>query len=141
MLFHLQLTSYYLYVMLLLLCFSVFFFKQKTAYEMRISDWSSDVCSSDLIPCSSLLPRGVPRFFDERQVRFDQRRLSISSASRRLWLVTKISTSESRRPMSRKRLRTSRTEADGLARTHCQNLVDRERVGWGKYVAVRVSHE
>src|SRR3546814_678182 len=30
-----------------LLCF--FFFKQKTAYEMRISDWSSDVCSSDLI--------------------------------------------------------------------------------------------
>src|SRR3546814_2851458 len=28
-------------------CF-VFFFKQKTAYEMRISDWSSDVCSSDL---------------------------------------------------------------------------------------------
>src|SRR3546814_20110220 len=29
------------------MCF-VFFFKQKTAYEMRISDWSSDVCSSDL---------------------------------------------------------------------------------------------
>src|SRR3546814_7819508 len=28
--------------------FFVFFFKQKTAYEMRISDWSSDVCSSDL---------------------------------------------------------------------------------------------
>src|SRR3546814_16251835 len=30
--------------------FCVFFFKQKTAYEMRISDWSSDVCSSDLSP-------------------------------------------------------------------------------------------
>src|SRR3546814_1925936 len=30
------------------LSFSFFFFKQKTAYEMRISDWSSDVCSSDL---------------------------------------------------------------------------------------------
>src|SRR3546814_20068222 len=29
-----------------------FFFKQKTAYEMRISDWSSDVCSSDLPGCS-----------------------------------------------------------------------------------------
>src|SRR3546814_3707772 len=28
--------------------FFFFFFKQKTAYEMRISDWSSDVCSSDL---------------------------------------------------------------------------------------------
>src|SRR3546814_6622313 len=32
----------------LVLCVVFFFFKQKTAYEMRISDWSSDVCSSDL---------------------------------------------------------------------------------------------
>src|SRR3546814_3925141 len=32
----------------LVCCASFFFFKQKTAYEMRISDWSSDVCSSDL---------------------------------------------------------------------------------------------
>src|SRR3546814_9755894 len=31
-------------------CCLFFFFKQKTAYEMRISDWSSDVCSSDLRP-------------------------------------------------------------------------------------------
>src|SRR3546814_2785175 len=31
-----------------MLSFLIFFFKQKTAYEMRISDWSSDVCSSDL---------------------------------------------------------------------------------------------
>src|SRR3546814_19822447 len=30
-----------------------FFFTQKTAYEMRISDWSSDVCSSDLTPFAS----------------------------------------------------------------------------------------
>src|SRR3546814_9166243 len=30
-----------------------FFFKQKTAYEMRISDWSSDVCSSDLAPAKA----------------------------------------------------------------------------------------
>src|SRR3546814_3011329 len=33
----------------------VFFFKQKTAYEMRISDWSSDVCSSDLVRDAKLL--------------------------------------------------------------------------------------
>src|SRR3546814_8995250 len=33
---------------LFLFFFEFFFFKQKTAYEMRISDWSSDVCSSDL---------------------------------------------------------------------------------------------
>src|SRR3546814_7173831 len=32
-----------------------FFFKQKTAYDMRISDWSSDVCSSDL-SCDSISP-------------------------------------------------------------------------------------
>src|SRR3546814_10232183 len=31
------------------MCLFFFFFKQKTAYEMRISDWSSDVCSSDLV--------------------------------------------------------------------------------------------
>src|SRR3546814_1768246 len=36
-------------------CF-VFFFKQKTAYEMRISDWSSDVCSSDLLICDVSMP-------------------------------------------------------------------------------------
>src|SRR3546814_17956185 len=32
-----------------MMCVFVFFFKQKTAYELRISDWSSDVCSSDLL--------------------------------------------------------------------------------------------
>src|SRR3546814_8359833 len=35
--------------MIVLICLFFFFFKQKTAYEMRISDWSSDVCSSDLL--------------------------------------------------------------------------------------------
>src|SRR3546814_15449270 len=34
----------------------LFFFKQKTAYEMRISDWSSDVCSSDLSHASGCRP-------------------------------------------------------------------------------------
>src|SRR3546814_5859455 len=40
----------------------VFFFKQKTAYEMRISDWSSDVCSSDLTACieEAILDAGIP---------------------------------------------------------------------------------
>src|SRR3546814_5512760 len=33
----------------------IFFFKQKTAYEMRISDWSSDVCSSDLNDTDALI--------------------------------------------------------------------------------------
>src|SRR3546814_19887750 len=37
-------------------CPFLFWFKQKTAYEMRISDWSSDVCSSDLWSSSTALP-------------------------------------------------------------------------------------
>src|SRR3546814_1349387 len=42
--------SYSLDIIVLHVCF--FFFNQKTAYEMRISDWSSDVCSSDLFNAS-----------------------------------------------------------------------------------------
>src|SRR3546814_8095168 len=42
-----QKGEFYTFVCYYLLLF--FFFKQKTAYEMRISDWSSDVCSSDLM--------------------------------------------------------------------------------------------
>src|SRR3546814_7624944 len=51
-------------------CMFFFFFKQKTAYEMRISDWSSDVCSSDLdidVPPAQLL-RGIG--FQPRRRRF-----------------------------------------------------------------------
>src|SRR3546814_4175954 len=39
----------------------VFFFKQKTAYEMRISDWSSDVCSSDLSLLALAKDKGLAR--------------------------------------------------------------------------------
>src|SRR3546814_5472173 len=44
----------FLEIKFLYFCF-FFFFKQKTAYEMRISDWSSDVCSSDLAYGTPLL--------------------------------------------------------------------------------------
>src|SRR3546814_8361105 len=80
-------------------CF--FFFKQKTAYEMRISDWSSDVCSSDLPEPPSLafaqtvigrdlpLPVGLlfhtvyvtfwvaifVRYFPRRDIRSEERRV------------------------------------------------------------------
>src|SRR3546814_5483404 len=61
-----------------MMCYLVFrcsvcgfcFFKQKTAYEMRISDWSSDVCSSDLYRRHGVDPRkGAVRCFCERQGR------------------------------------------------------------------------
>src|SRR3546814_6371388 len=45
---------------LICFCFLFFFFKQKTAYEMRISDWSSDVCSSDLLDGSAKARVCVP---------------------------------------------------------------------------------
>src|SRR3546814_9143284 len=57
------------------MCF--FFFKQKTAYEMRISDWSSDVCSSDLGPFQDRLSAStsvsgracIPRWVRKQRVR------------------------------------------------------------------------
>src|SRR3546814_10821651 len=44
-----------------------FFFKLETAYEMRISDWSSDVCSSDLAETQRRLPQGQLVLLDRRQ--------------------------------------------------------------------------
>src|SRR3546814_6488791 len=54
--------------MVYFLFFCVFFFKQKTAYEMRISDWSSDVCSSDL-PSSAAVRRPRSCFMSHVDIR------------------------------------------------------------------------
>src|SRR3546814_5221720 len=52
----------------------VFFFKQKTAYEMRISDWSSDVCSSDLSHSGrKRLPSNPPLILISRRIRIRAR--------------------------------------------------------------------
>src|SRR3546814_1108178 len=63
-------------------CFLIlvfFFFKQKTAYEMRISDWSSDVCSSDLASSSSTpstnTSRGPPNPIKCCAARSEERRV------------------------------------------------------------------
>src|SRR3546814_6706686 len=58
-------------VMTLVFMFDVFFcFKQKTAYDLRISDWSSDVCSSDLDGTPAWL---VTRYNDVRSILADPR--------------------------------------------------------------------
>src|SRR3546814_14293683 len=49
------------------ICEIVFLFKQKTAYEMRISDWSSDVCSSDLLEFPVLYASGRDGYAGEDQ--------------------------------------------------------------------------
>src|SRR3546814_10625619 len=50
----------------------IFFFKQKTAYEMRISDWSSDVCSSDLQQDHEADQDGLRRSLDQRDDQQDE---------------------------------------------------------------------
>src|SRR3546814_13507366 len=72
----------------------LFFFKRKTAYEMRISDWSSDVCSSDLANARELLGRkrlearhrhgcgGEPRLDACEQVVLPARPLELPAAER-----------------------------------------------------------
>src|SRR3546814_8355470 len=57
-------------------CMVFFFFKQKTAYEMRISDWSSDGCSSDL--------RGPSAAAADRRAAFYRRRTAIARRDGRL---------------------------------------------------------
>src|SRR3546814_4039368 len=55
------------------MCVFFFFFKQKTAYEMRISDWSSDVCSSDLDRASAHQVRAARQDLQARHAAVGQR--------------------------------------------------------------------
>src|SRR3546814_7561962 len=61
---------------------SVFFFKQKTAYEMRISDWSSDVCSSDLLPMAPAVGRRCLSSVLQRQPSSSRRKCTGSTSAR-----------------------------------------------------------
>src|SRR3546814_10577706 len=67
----------YLWYHSCLIVMSFFFFKQKTAYDMRISDWSSDVCSSDLL--TQLLPgdETAKRLSDAGLARFGAREVDV----------------------------------------------------------------
>src|SRR3546814_8103628 len=89
----------------------VFFFKQKTAYERRISDWSSDVCSSDL----SMEPRP------------DEIRRGQSTGVR-----PRLVRRREMRQLVRMRLAERRTGG------HARNVGDRKSVVEGKSVSVRV---
>src|SRR3546814_3206865 len=73
-----------------MLAVAVFFFKQKTAYEMRISDWSSDVCSSDL------LARRRARRQPERRGHDHRQRDARDGARRRMALMAQIRSEERR---------------------------------------------
>src|SRR3546814_11238878 len=60
-----------------LCAFFFFFFKQKTAYEMRISDWSSDVCSSDLVGVARQAAR-------EAEAQYVEHRLALAGVAETL---------------------------------------------------------
>src|SRR3546814_6431388 len=70
----------------------VFFFKQKTAYEMRISDWSSDVCSSDLFP--SKIHWLGRRKFEQRVFPAADKLILNTPETRKLFLARKLTTEE-----------------------------------------------
>src|SRR3546814_12766862 len=119
-------------VELLLVIF--FFFKQKTAYEMRISDWSSDVCSSDLPVVDGLgpaagdqrgprragrgLPAARPRQHGDHQLRARRR----AGASRQQWW--------------RRRAWPGRAAVDG---SRPRNRDQRAQRGYGKAGATHVT--
>src|SRR3546814_10535224 len=67
--------------MLLVDCF--FFFKQKTAYDMRISDWSSDVCSSDL---HARVQLAKPNYMGDRPEAENRLEQARPLSSREQWL-------------------------------------------------------
>src|SRR3546814_4261364 len=99
---------------LLLFFFLFFFFKQKTAYEMRISDWSSDVCSSDLTLSTD--SRWLARFrspasFALRPVRRDLK-ANVRQSEQSAWRCVR----EAPRPRCADRGRRARRNARGTNR-------------------------
>src|SRR3546814_3325595 len=100
-----------------------FFFKQKTAYEMRISDWSSDVCASDLRP--SLTEPERTRIGRAARIRSTAGNFRIRAASGRA----------SRRQQAGSRAMIDISES---AQTHFRKLIEREAVpGMGVRLAAR----
>src|SRR3546814_1081976 len=111
-----------------MMCISIslvfFFFKQKTAYEMRISDWSSDVCSSDLrqLPVTDVRRQRDDAPLEPGQPLRSRHRLDMGHEPR------------GRLPVRRHQI----AETHGEVAEHPE--AERKSVVEGKSVAVRVEH-
>src|SRR3546814_13458653 len=123
-----------------------FFFKQKTAYEMRISDWSSDVCSSDLrnkagqIIGASKIARDISdKIHREQTIQFHAKKLETLHA------IGKIITEKLDTPSLIQTVINSTTHlaaaavgicfyrvGDELGQSKRSVAANRKRVGWGK---------
>src|SRR3546814_18489599 len=117
-----------------------FFFKQKTAYEMRISDWSSDVCSSDLSPANASPARvSIPRKRRSNLAEAARSAASGSMPSLRAQLPTANSRSPtpSARSASVEALPTSASSSSIFARGTVASG-GRKRVVEGKKVHIRL---
>src|SRR3546814_16766723 len=101
--------------------YEVFFFKQKTAYDMRISDWSSDVCSSDLF------------FAGGRQSRRDQGDRGAEGRS----VIRQHAPFEHGRNRADHRHQAARYQLAAISARQ-RRRQDRKSVVWGKSVSVRV---
>src|SRR3546814_21122126 len=110
------------------ICCFFFFFKHKTAYEMRISDWSSDVCSSDLQPYAFFdKPRLQPVGIAHPRQLYDAERA----------LGTHIGDSR-RAPHGLKPLRQQRPDGAGLIQTRF--LLEQIEGGIGGGAGQRIAH-
>src|SRR3546814_2107005 len=97
-------------LLVMYVCVYVFFFKQKTAYEMRISDWSSDVCSSDL----RLRGGGEVELGDARKEQEDDMGRAVGHADgpSLAWITQARGSHRSRFPMG---LHLQRQSRDGIS--------------------------
>src|SRR3546814_17466547 len=134
----------------------IFCFKQKTAYEIRISDGSSDVCSSDLIRAASVrLPSDTASplsHYGDRRGHTQQRRVRMTSESRRDPLKDHLLTPENSafiiidyQPIQVSSIRSMDQEemvftivSTATAAVNYNLPIDRKSVVEGKYVSVRV---
>src|SRR3546814_19145015 len=108
----------------------VFFFKQKTAYEMRISDWSSDVCSSDLFEnLNELVPQLLAQDYPEFEVIVVNDRSNDQTFDYLL---------EATQQHPRLRMVNVKDTPERVNGKKYGITLDRKSVGWGKSVSVRV---
>src|SRR3546814_15455885 len=114
--------------------YCVFFFKQKTAYEMRISDWSSDVCSSDLLRVTTFCDRHALLLTDLAGIRA----LGRTQAAERA-LAARVA--RTRAQMARFAFVKTRVMWNGMiAREQIRDARHGERVGWERNRAAPVGN-
>src|SRR3546814_12584031 len=103
----------------------IFFFKQKTAYEMRISDWSSDVCSSDLACKATALPAELrPRnLCSEQRLWWAEEDLNLRSEERRVGKSVSVRVDLGGRRIIKKKKKEKEkiTETNSQHNNTCQN--------------------